>query len=312
MKVYSVFDDFTKEAAQILKNENIELDIHSKGLSRPDSIQLKSLLEDYDGLIIGTGQKMGPDCFKDINAHKIIATASVGTDHIQLPDNKKDLIKIMNTPKSNKESVAEYTIACALMCCKRIIEAASLYKTGKNNKSLFSKPVDLAGKTIGVVGAGPVSICIMQYAKCVGMNVLCWTKHPEKHVDLIQKNVEFCSTLTDLAEKSDVISVNLPKLPETENIISADIISAMKENTVFISTSRLETVDLFTLIKRAKENRNFYICADLDIEKDIVMQLSDNPNIIITPHIAGGTVESRNRMFYECATNIITYAKMQF
>ena len=307
MRAYSIFDDFTSEAKAILAAAGVALTVHPFGTPRPDAAQMKQILREYDCVIIGTSQKITEDMFDGIEAPRIIGTASVGLDHIRVPEEKKDLITVLNTPKANAQSVAEYTMGCALSCCKRLAEGSVLYRGGKNNKQLYQKPEDLLGKTIGVVGAGNVSRRIMQYAAFFGMNVLCWTRRPDHHRDLEAQQVRFVD-LPELVRSADVISVNLPNKPETVGLISAELVSQMKPNAVFISVSRLATIDAGALLSKARENQGFYVCLDLDLDADLVRQIPDRPNVLVTPHIAGGTVETRKRMFAEIAQAVAAVA----
>ena len=300
MKIYSIFDDFDEESILILKNAGIDLTVHPLGVPRPDDMQMKKILYEYDGVIIGTSQKIKSEMFENIITHKIIATASVGLDHIQIPEDKRSLITIYNTPKANAQSVAEYTMGVALSCIKRLAEGDSLYRDGHNNKSLSNKPEDLFGKTIGVIGAGNISRKIMEYADVLGMKVQYWTAHPKKHVIPYEY-----VPLEKLIENADVLSVNLPNNAGTKNFISKDLIDKMKSKCIFISVSRIDTIDLDALIKRAQSEKNFYVNVDIDVNGEVVNAIQGKKNVLITPHIAGGTVETRKRMFKEVSEQIV-------
>lgn len=303
MRAYSIFDDFTQEAIDILTGAGVELTVHPFGVPRPDHDQMKAILEEYDCVIIGTSQKITEDMFERITTPRIIATASVGLDHIRVPEEKKALVTIINTPKANAQSVAEYTMACALSCVKRLAEGNKLYSERKNNKALYQKPEDLLGKTIGVVGAGNISVRIMEYAQFFGMKVLCWTRNPGGHNELKEKGVQFVS-LEDLVATSDVISVNLPNISGTKGLVSSRLVSKMKDTAVFISVSRIDTIDIDALFTKAINERSFYVCLDLDVNEDVVQEKPEIPNVLVTPHIAGGTVETRKRMFREVADSV--------
>ena len=303
MKIYTIFDDFDEKAVKTITDAGGELTVHPYGTPRPDSIQMKSILEEYDCVIIGTTQKITEEMFENISAPRLIATASVGLDHIKIPEEKKNLVTVINTPCANAQSVAEYTMGCALYCCKRLTEGNILYRHGKNNKNLFRKPEDLSGKIMGVIGAGNISVRIMEYARFFGMEVLCWTKTPENHKDLEEKGIKFV-TLDALAETADVISVNLPNNSGTQQLISSGIVKKMKETAIFISVSRLETADIDALFEKARKNKGFYVCLDLDIDEGVIKKIPDQPNVTVTPHTAGGTVETRKRMFRELAEKI--------
>ena len=307
LKIYSIFDDYTDEAAEILKNAGADLTIHPMGKDRPDDKEMNRLLHEYDGVVIGTSQKITEEMFDGITTPKIIATASVGTDHIHIPEDKKDMVTVINTPQANAQSVAEYVMACALGAVKRLSEASTLYREGENNKALSKKPEDLSGRSIGVLGAGAISQKIMAYAKIMGMDVYCWTRNPDCHPEVKAMGVCFCS-LEEVVEK-DVISVNLPNVDGTKNLISAELVGRMQEDAIFISVSRLDTIDIKALMGKAFNHRNFYVCADIDVDEEVVGLLGGQDdsqllNVLITPHIAGGTIETRKRMFKETAEQI--------
>ena len=304
MNAYSIFDDFSVDAADVLKTAGVELTIHPRGVPRPSSAEMKSILEQYDCVIIGTTQKMHEDMFENIESPRIIATASVGLSHIHIPQDKEHLITVINTPKANAQSVAEYTIGCILACYKRLVEGRILYLSGRDNKKLYHKPEDMAGKKLGVIGAGNISAKIMDYAIMLGMQVACWTAHPESHPEISSKGVAF-SDLEELIRGSDVISVNLPDNAGTKKIMSSERVQMMRDDAVFVSVSRADTVDYRALFEKAKDNPGFYVCLDLDLNDDIIRQIPDIPNVMVTPHIAGGTVESRKRMFRELAEMIV-------
>ena len=276
--------------------------VHPFGVPRPDAVQIKWILENYDGVILGTSQKISEEMFERITTPRVIGTASVGIDHIHVPEAKRNLVKIYNTPKANAQSVAEYTIGCALMCCKRLVEAGHLYLAGRDNKNLKTKPEDLSGKTLGVVGAGNISKKIMEYGQVMGMEIICWTAHPENHQE-ISGHINFVS-LSELSRRSDVISVNLPNNDGTKNIISDAIIEGMKETAIFISVSRLDTIDYKVLLNKASMHQNFYVCMDVDVDNQMRKFVPSADNVMITPHIAGGTAETRKRMFREVSQQI--------
>lgn len=303
MKAYSIFDDFDSKAIDILKKADVKLSIHPRGMCRPNKAEMKAILEHNDCVIIGTGQKISEDMFENIITPRIIATASVGMDHITVPESKKELVTIINTPKANAQSVAEFTLSCMLYSCKRLAESAALYAQGKSNKELSKKPEDLYGKTIGVIGTGNISVRIIDFAIFFGMKVLCWTAHPERHCELQDKGVSFL-TLNELVQKADIISVNLPNNEETKGLVSASLINQMHTDTIFISVSRLATINLKELLLKAEKYSSFYVCADIDLNTEIIRELPDIPNVLITPHIGGGTIETRKRMFREIAEEI--------
>lgn len=304
MKAFCIFDDFPEESIQQLEDAGIFIGVVQKGNPRPTDEEMKLIFEKYEIVIIGTSQKIYEWMWVNINSPRIVATASVGIDHIKVPDDKKHLLTIFNTPTANAQSVAEYIVGSMLMAKKRYSEGNALYSEGKNNKALIRKPEDIHGATVGLVGAGRISTKIMDLLKPFGVRLICHTKNPAHHQDLIQRyNVEFTS-LEQLVYKSDIISVSVPMDESTENLISCGLVTKMKNSCIFVSVSRPQVTDNEALIEKANHNPNFYLVLDFDVLPKYVGR-SNGRNIVFTPHIAGGTVETRMRMFKEVTERII-------
>ena len=122
LKAYSIFKDLDNKACEILRNGGIQLEL-STCEERPNKEELLRLLNDYDIIIIGVREKLTKDMLERINTKKIIATLSIGTDHIDKSFLESDLIKIINCQTSNVISVAEHIFSLILSLKKRIIEA---------------------------------------------------------------------------------------------------------------------------------------------------------------------------------------------
>ena len=303
MKAYSIFDDYPLEAIQILREAGIDVTLHASGIPRPNEFQMEEIMQIYDCIIIGTSQKISEKMFERINSERIIATASVGTDHIRVPEAKKQFVKIISTPGANSSSVAEYIIGAMLLSRKRFFEGTKLYSQGYDNRRLIKKPEDICGTVIGFVGAGRITTRVIELLQPFGVQILCYTKNPDHHKNLNEKyDLRFVS-LREIANSSDIISVNVPETVDTRNLIDAEIIREMKRDCIFISVSRASVVDISSLAEKVKMCPNFYAVLDLDLNADY-SKLTNERNMIITPHIAGGTIESRKRMFIEIAKRI--------
>lgn len=309
LKAYSVFKDLDKKACEILINAGIQLEL-SKCDERPNKEELLRLLDDYDILIIGVREKLTEDMINAVNKKKIIATLSIGVDHIDKSFFESNLIKIINCQTSNVISVAEHIFSLILSLKKRIIEANEIAIRGGTKKDLSARSNDISNSTIGIIGAGKISREVIKIAKVFNMKIYCNTLNPEKHLDLLKEGVEF-TDLNNLLTISDIITVNIPLNEKNKNLISKDKIKLMKKTVTFINTSRAEIVDMNELIKYADENKTFNVGLDIDAEnyKEILNVKRDN--VIVTPHIAGVTKEAIKRMDVELANNIKEYLKEQ-
>lgn len=307
LKAYSIFKDLDSKACEILRNSGIQLEL-STCEERPNKEELLKLLNDYDILIIGVREKLTEDILKEINNKKIIATLSIGVDHIDNSFFESNLIKVINCQTSNVISVAEHIFSLILSLKKRIIEANEISIKGGTKKDLSARSNDISNSTIGIIGAGKISREVIKIAKVFNMKIYCNTLNPEKHQDLLKEGVEF-TDLNNLLTISDIITVNIPLNEENKNLISKDKIKLMKKTATFINTSRAEIVDMNELIRHADENTTFNIGLDIDAENYKEILNVKRNNVIVTPHIAGVTKEAIKRMDVELANNIKEYLR---
>ena len=307
LKAYSIIKNLDKKACEIIRNAGIQLDI-SNSDKRPDKNELIILLNEYDILIIGIEDKFTKDMLPITTKEKIIATLSVGLDHIDKVFLENDKIKIINCQNSNVISVAEHIFALILGLKKRIIEANDISSKGENRRNLSMRSNDITGSTLGIIGAGKISHEVIRMSKAFNMNIICNTLNPEKHQDLIKQGIKFVS-LDEVLSNADIITINIPLTEENKNLISKDKIKLMKKTATFINTSRGELVDMSELIKYADENKTFNVGLDIDAEnyKDI-LNIKRN-NVIVTPHIAGVTMEAVARMDVEVANLLVKYER---
>lgn len=302
LRAYSVFKDLDKKACETLTNAGVELEL-STSEERPNKEELLKLLNDYDILIIGVKERLTEDMLKAINNKKIIATLSIGVDHIDNSFFESNLIKVINCQTSNVISVAEHIFSLILSLKKRIIEANDIAMKGGTKKELSARSNDISNSTIGIIGAGKISREVIKIANVFNMKIYCNTLNPEKHKDLLEQGVEFLS-LDELLSNSDIITVNIPLNNENKNLISKDKIRLMKKTATFINTSRAEIVDMNELIRYANENVTFNVGLDIDAENYKELLNTKRNNVIVTPHIAGVTKESIKRMDFELANSI--------
>lgn len=304
LKACSISKSINRQAVEILRKKNINVDVWS-GENSPTHDELKRLLQIYDILIIGVKEKITKDMVSDIRSPKIIGTLSIGLDHIAKECLQSDFIDVVNCPSANTTSVAEHIFALILDASKRIQEANELVIDGKGNKKfLSSEPNDITGKTIGLIGAGNISRKVVDIASVFKMPILCYTAHPDNHVDLTEKGVKFVG-IDELLQNSDIVNVSVPLTEQTRNLISREKVSLLKENAVFINTSRTEVTDVGALVDFADKNPNSYLGLDIDIGEYSELLAKRRNNVIVTPHIAGCTDEAIKRTFVECAENIV-------
>ncbi len=300
---YSVFSNFSDEASRIIRNAGIDLTINSSS-SPAKGEELATLLEEYDILIIGVSSRLEADMIERVKTPKIIATLSVGLDHVDKVFFESPLVTIVNLRMANVISVAEHIFGLILALNKRIVESNRLVLEGRGHKkNLHERPEDISGKTLGLVGCGNITQEVIKIAKVFGMNMICYTKHPERHEDLARGGVRFAA-LDEVMRESDIVNVSVPLNDETKGMISREKIGMMKPIATFINTSRVDVVDTGALMEHADLYDTFYVGLDIDTDeyKELLSKYRDN--VIVTPHTAGVSKQAISRMDLELAEKV--------
>ena len=303
-KAYSIISNLSQEAITILENNNIQL-ITNDSDNIPNTEQLITLLHEYDILIIGVKTIITKDILEHISSPKIIATLSIGLDHIDKEVREADFIHVINIKDANTISVAEHIFSLILGLNKRVYESNNLVLQQKGHKkNLHERPEDISNKKLGLIGAGNITKEVIKIAKVFNIQLSCYTRNPNNHKDLLDYGVAFKS-LDEVLKESDIINVSISLTEETKYLISKDKIELMKPTATFINTSRVDIVDTKALIEKADKYNTFYVGLDIDLDehKELLSQYRDN--VIITPHTAGVSKQAIERMDFELANNIV-------
>ena len=306
-KVYCVLNDYSEDACKLLETAGFEVCLSNKS-TRPDETELIDLVQKYDVLIIGAREKMTEKVYHACTRTKIIGTLSVGLDHISDLFLSSSNITVLNCPTSNVISVAEHTIALILALKKRLVESNEHSLDGSGRKGMSGLTRDISCLTLGVIGAGRIATEVIRIANAFKLKILCFTRNPNAHENLLPFGVDYV-TLDTLLSKSDIITIHLPLVADTRQIINAEKIKLMKNNAVFINTSRAELVDMDMLINRVDTVPQFMVGMDIDIDNYSHLLNKKRSNLLITPHTAGVSLDAIVRMDTEIAHAIINNTK---
>jgi D-3-phosphoglycerate dehydrogenase / 2-oxoglutarate reductase len=218
----------------------------------------------------------------------------IGTNQVDLKTARHKGVVVFNAPYSNTRSVAELVIASSIMLIRRIPDkntAAHQGKWMKDSKGSY----ELRGKTIGIVGYGNIGTQVSVLAEAMGMKVLFY--------DVVTKlplgNAVACGSLEELIRKSDIVTLHVPDLPTTKNMITRKVISQFKPGSILINYARGEVVDLDALSEAITDKRISGAAIDVypvEPEKNgdaFKTPLQGLPNVILTPHIGGSTEEAQ-------------------
>ncbi len=245
---------------------------------------------------------------------KIVANYAIGTDNIDLEACKKRKVMVTNAPGPEiVQAVAEYTIALILTLAHRVVEADKFTRAGKYQGwgPQLLLGTDVYGKTLGVVGLGRIGFAVTERAvKGFGMNII--YNDPKPSPDFEKKYGARYADLATLLKQSDFVSLHVPLLPSTRHLISTKQFTQMKPSAFLINTARGPIVDEKALLLALKNKKIAGAGIDVfECEPSIDCDLSDHlelkkfDNVILTPHIASATVETRQAMGRTAAANII-------
>ena len=239
---------------------------------------------------------------------KIIAQASVGYDNIDVDACNKRGIVVCNTPRVLVDAVADMAYALILDTARQVVRGYKHVFSGKwGERKGLGFGVDLANKTLGIVGFGEIGCAVVSRALASKMKVIYYDLHKRDNDDEIGAN--YCD-FEELLKKSDFILVAVDLNKSTMNMFSDEVFGKMKDGMRFINISRGKVVDTMALYNALQSKKIAYAAIDVVEPEPITI---DHPllkldNITITPHIATSTVETRDAMAQLAAENIL--AKM--
>lgn len=233
---------------------------------------------------------------------RYIGVLATGYNVVDVAAAKELGVVVTNIPAYSTDSVAQLVFALLLEICHNVGHHSQAVHAGRwsaNQDFCFwdTPLIELAGKTMGIVGYGRIGHKVAEIARCFGMNVIAWTRTP--------RDPE-CMSLDELLERSDVISLHCPLFPETKNLINRDTIAKMKDGVILINTSRGPVVNDADLREALESGKVYAAGADVSTVEPIP---ADSPllgakNMFLTPHIAWATFEARERLMDIAVKNV--------
>ncbi|MCB9110599.1 MAG: D-glycerate dehydrogenase [Anaerolineales bacterium] len=239
---------------------------------------------------------------------KVVSNHAVGFDNIVVPDATARGIPIGNTPGILTDATADIAFALLLTAARRIVESEKYIREGKwktwHPSMLLG--MDLAGKTLGIVGFGRIGRAVAKRAVGFGMRIIYYSPGAESEFGAIKMN-----SLDELLHESDFVSIHTPLNDSTRHMVNADFLSKMKPNAVFINTSRGPVVDQAALYEALKAKQIF--AAGLDVTDPEPLPLTSPlltlENCVIVPHIGSASERTRDDMARLAAENLIAGLK---
>lgn len=296
-----VTDGIDQSAAQKLKNMGHEL---TEQFFLPEA--LKEEVKKYDGVIVRSATKIRKeiiDAALEAKELKFIIRAGVGVDNIDVSYADEKGIKVFNTPNSSSASVAELAIAHMFALARHIPISNITMRNGEWNKKQY-KGIELAGKTLGLIGFGRIAKETAKRANALGMKVIYTTRSGAKAG---LEDYEYRS-MDELLKSSDFISLHVPFNQESGAVIGEKEFKLMKDGVYIINTARGGVVDENALIQALDSGKVAAAAVDVFVKEPTENKaLYTHPRVSVTPHIGGNTEEGQARIGEEIIEIINNY-----
>lgn len=292
--------------ARALLENNFEMD-YWKEERRPPRDELLRRVAGKDALICLLTEKVNDELLDRAPNLRIAATVSVGYDNIDVAACTRRKIIATHTPGVLDDTTADFAFALLMVIARRIVEGDVWMRSGTwpgwNLDQLCGG--DISGKTLGIIGFGRIGRAVAKRAQGFDMRILytdAMRASPDIERDLHAEYVD----RDRLLAASDFVSVHVPLLPETRRLINAETLLKMKPGSYLINTSRGPVVDEAALVAALEAKKIAGAALDVfENEPKAHPALLARKDVILTPHIASASVETRTKMAVIAAENVI-------
>jgi D-3-phosphoglycerate dehydrogenase / 2-oxoglutarate reductase len=297
-----VADEVSDSGLQPLRDADF-LVTKKTGLSPAD---LLPALSDSQGLVVRSETKVTAEVMNAAPELRVIGRAGVGVDNIDVPAATARGIVVMNAPDGNTITTAEHTMALLIALARRVPQGNSSLKSGKWERKKFIG-VELQGKTLGIVGLGRIGRAVASRARGFGMNIVAYDPFiaPDQARDL---DIEV-STLEQVLERGDFLTVHTPLTTETRAIVDAAAFARMKKGVRVINCARGGLIDETALYDAIKSGIVAGAALDVFVQEPPPM---DHPllaldEVIVTPHLGASTTEAQEGVAFTVAEQMRDY-----
>lgn len=260
------------------------------GTDRP---ALLAALADVEAVIVRSATQIDAEVLAAAPRLKVVARAGIGLDNVDVAAATKAGVMVVNAPQSNVVSAAEHAIALLLACARNIPAANASLKGGQWSRSKFTG-IELQDKTAGIMGLGRIGVLVAQRLSAFGMRLIAYDPYVQP-ARAAQIGVRMVS-LHDLLRDSDVISVHLPKTPETVGIVGANELALVKPTLLIVNAARGGIVDEQALADAIRDGRVAGAAVDVFAQEPC----TDSPlfafdRVVVTPHLGASTHEAQEK-----------------
>ena len=274
------------EAGIELLRERFDVDVDTNG-------DLGAKIGQYDGIVIRSATKLDADLIERAERLKVIGRAGVGVDNVDVEAATRRGIVVANAPESTVVSAAEHTIGLLLALSRHIPQAHAALKAGRWERSRYGG-LELAGKTLGVLGFGRIGQQVARRALGLEMRVVGYDPFVAKE-RFRELGVERVETPDEVLGAADFLTLHLPLTPETRRSIDATAFAKMRDGARLVNAARGELLDEDALLDALRSGKIAAAALDVFDLEPYEGPLLELDNVIVTPHLAASTEEAQDR-----------------
>ena len=297
------------EPAREILQESCEVEYWTKP-DRPPRPELLQLLKDKDGLVCLLTEKVTEELLRAAPNLRIAANVAVGFDNIDVAACTARGVVATNTPGVLDETTADFAWTLMMAVARRLGEGEALARSGTWKGWDLDQLVgaDVWGKTLGVVGFGRIGRAVARRAAGFQMKVL-YTDAIRAPLDVENEAKAEYRDLNSLLADSDFVSLHVPLTGDTRGLFDVAKLSKMKPTAFLINTSRGPVVDEAALVYALESKKLAGAALDVYEQEPFIHAGLKRPNVVLAPHIASASLETRTKMAVIAAENVVTFFK---
>ena len=272
--------------------------------------ELLAAVAGVDALVVRSATRVDAEVLEAGRNLKVVGRAGIGLDNVDLAAATRLGVMVVNAPQSNVISAAEHTVALILAQARNIPQAHVALREGRWERGRF-QGAELYGKTLGIIGLGRVGALVAQRLNAFGMRLLAFDPYVSRD-RAAQMGVELVS-LADVLARADVVTVHLPKTPDTTGLIGETELAAMKRGARLVNTARGGIVDEAALAKAVGDGQLAGAALDVFAEEPTTQSpLFGLEGVVVTPHLGASTTEAQDKAGIAIAEQLLLALAGQF
>ena len=297
MKKCLIIDRLHECIIPLLEEAGYQVD-YRPGLSRDEVL---ATIPDYQGLIVRSKLAVDQELIDRATDLQFVGRAGAGLDQLDIDALAARNVAVLNAPEGNRDALAEHMVGMLLGLLNKISQADRQVRSGVWDRE-GNRGTELMGKTVGIIGYGYMGRAFAQRLSGFGVNVLAYDKYKQGYGDTYAAE----ASMATLHEAADVISFHVPLTEETRNMVDESYLNHFRKDIFLLNSARGKIITFQTLAKALRQGKlrgaaldvleNEQLAQLTDEQRHYLGKLSESDRVVLTPHVAGWTYESYEKI----------------